>query len=209
MLHRVALASFLLFVRASAARYHPTAAFLLSVQRPLTQSRHSSTSTSSLKMKFNDAPIVSVSDAFDGGNGKFVETTISGGQATVKVQIKPDIFTFLEKKHHFQHFYFRSAVKGAGTVKYAITNAGNASYAKAWKDSTTFASATPSDPNSWKRVLDTSYDSSTGHLTWSYDHKASGSVYFAYFPPYSYERHLELISRCEASPACEVESLSP
>ena len=215
MLRRVALASSLLLVRTSVARHQPTPAapaFLSSVQRPVTPSRHSSststrTSTSSLKMKFNDAPIVSISDAFDGGNGKFVETTTSGGQATVKVQIKPDIYTELEKKHHFQHFYFRSAVKGAGRVKYAITNAGDASYAKAWKDSTTFASKTPSDPGSWKRVLDTSYDASTGHLTWSYDHSSSGSVYFAYFPPFSYERHLELISSCESSPDCEVKSL--
>ena len=201
MLQRLALTSTLLLVRTTGARHNPSPAFLSSAHKSI------HTGSTALKMQFNDAPAVSISDAFDGGNGKFVETTVLGGQATVKVQIKPDIYTELEKKHHFQHFYFRSAVKGAGTVKYAITNAGDASYAKAWKDSTTFASTTPSDPNSWQRVLDTSYDASSGHLTWTYDHGSSGSVYFAYFPPFSYERHLELISRCEDSPACDVESL--
>eukprot|EP00546_Thalassionema_frauenfeldii_P002851 CAMPEP_0178932656 /NCGR_PEP_ID=MMETSP0786-20121207/22759_1 /TAXON_ID=186022 /ORGANISM="Thalassionema frauenfeldii, Strain CCMP 1798" /LENGTH=435 /DNA_ID=CAMNT_0020610013 /DNA_START=257 /DNA_END=1564 /DNA_ORIENTATION=- len=157
------------------------------------------------------APEVTISNAFDGGNGVLVKTeeAIENGVTNVEVKIQPDIYTELEKKQHFQHFYFRALVKGCGTVRYSIVNAGEASYAKAWKDSTTFVcTTTPSDAHSWKRVLDTKYED--GHLTWTQTHERSGSAYFAYFayfPPYSYERHLQFIAKCEASPDCTVESL--
>jgi len=208
---RVAVASSaLLFAKTTArpAGFSCAAAFL-PVRRALLASSAATASFSALSdMNFVDAPEVAVSDAFDGGNGELVKTEFNGGQATVNIRIRPDIYTELEKKHHFQHFFFRSSVKGGEgrSVKYAIVNAGEASYAKAWKDSTTFVSTKPSDPQSWTRIVDTQYDASTGHLTWTHKHKASG-VYFAYFPPYSYERHLAIISRCEASKDCTVESL--
>ena len=164
---------------------------------------------------------VSISDAFDGGNGKLVKTEVIDGQLTVFVDIKKDPFTELEKMHHSQYFSFRSSIKGLpapdnddgnGTtlVKYVLANAGDASYPSAWDGSTTFYSTTPSEPSSWKRKLDTTYDSGTGELSWThtYTHdQGSASAYFAYFPPFSYERHLNLISKCEAAPSASVQSL--
>jgi len=44
------------------------------------------------------------------------------------------------------------------------------------------------------RKLDTYYIN--GKLGWQHTHDANGSVYFSYFPPFSYSRHLTLISRC-------------
>jgi len=85
-------------------------------------------------------------------------------------------------------------------VKYVLANAGEASYACAWDGSTTFASTSYSDPHSWNRKIDTTYDASTGELSWNHEHTDSSPIYFAYFPPYSYERHLELISKCASSP---------
>jgi hypothetical protein len=105
--------------------------------------------------------------------------------------------------HHSQYFSFRSSIKGLpapdnddgngngngnGTtlVKYVLANAGDSSYPSAWDGSTTFYSTTPSEPSSWKRKLDTTYDSSTGELSWThtYSHdQGSASAYFAYFPP--------------------------
>lgn len=161
-------------------------------------------------MNFDSAPVVSISDTFDGGNAEFVSTEVIGGQTTVKVRIRPDIYTELEKKRHFQSFYFRASVKGIKaptTVNFCVENAGDASYAKAWKGSTTFVTSTPSNPHSWTRKEDTEYDATCGHLTWNHRYKSNGSAYFAYFPPYSYERHCDLVSRCEASPDASVESL--
>ena len=159
---------------------------------------------------------VSISDAFDGGNGKFmklVETHDDDDITTVYINIKKDPFTQLEQCHHFQYFSFRSSVRDSSSnepikIKYVIANAGKASYSKAWVDSTTFVSDTPSDPLSWNRKLDTSYDESTGELSWTHEHTTDApSAYFAYFPPFSYERHLDLVSKCSKSPMATVHSL--
>ena len=50
------------------------------------------------------------------------------------------------------------------------------------------------DPNSWRRNRDTVY--SDGQLWWEHEHTQNGSLFFSYFPPYSYSRHLGLVSRC-------------
>jgi murein tripeptide amidase MpaA len=51
--------------------------------------------------------------------------------------------------------------------------------------------------------VDTQYKD--GHLTWNHEHTDNGSVYFAYFPPFSYARHLDLVEQC--SKFSRVESL--
>lgn len=159
-----------------------------------------------------DAPIVSLSDAYDGGNIEHVATKDGvDGVTIVSLRIKPDPHTELEGKRHFQYFSFRSTLSGISTpatFRYVIENAGQASYAAAWDGFTTFASKTLSDPHSWERILDTAYDKESGQLTWTYSLPAnSGGVYFAYFPPYSYDRHLDLIARCASSSSATVSSL--
>jgi len=158
-------------------------------------------SPTTTKMSASVSPNISISDAFDGGNGELLETKVDkDGKITVLVKIRQDPYTELEKTNHFQYYSFRSAVRSINnepmTVKYVLANAGEASYAVAWKDYTTFVSTTPSDPLSWTRKLDTTYDSTTGQLSWTHTHDRNEvSVYFAYFPPYSYERHLNLIAK--------------
>lgn len=181
------------------------------------------TTTSTTLFNNNSNMKVSISDAYDGGNGKFLKAETIHDQYTVYVNIKKDPFTQLEQCHHFQYFSFRSSVSAtnnsssisscnsnSNVVKYVLANAGKASYSKAWENSTVFVSTTPSDPFSWKRLLDTTYDTSNGELSWTYDHSNNNNkvAYFAYFPPYSYERHLDLISKCLSSPHLEqVQSL--
>jgi len=95
-------------------------------------------------------------------------------------------------------------------VKYIIENAGTASYAKAFQGYNTFFSYSPFESaTSWKRI-ETHYDEVNGWLIWNHEGTLGGSsnsVYFAYFPPYTYERHLGLIAKCAASPLCKVHSL--
>merc|ERR1712241_976458 len=109
--------------------------------------------------------------------------------------------------------------------KYIIPNAGGASYAEAWNGSTIFTSTTPNQPHSWTRKINTSYNPSTGELSWTHTHLTTTTsssnetitpttttyqdttAYFAYFPPYSYERHLNLIAKCDASSSAMVTSL--
>mmetsp|Transcript_61326 Transcript_61326/g.181324 ORF Transcript_61326/g.181324 Transcript_61326/m.181324 type:complete len:330 (+) Transcript_61326:774-1763(+) len=57
------------------------------------------------------------------------------------------------------------------------------------------------------RKLDSSFDSEKGVLSWTHSFEKSGSAYFAYFPPFSYERHLDLVARCASTADCSVETL--
>ena len=140
-----------------------------------------------------------------------------GGQSHPKVslKIKEDPYTELEKKHHLQYFAFRSTMGASDTadgdisVQYCIENAGETSYASAWEDYTVFYTTQLNNPDSWRRLQNTGYNKDTGQLSWSYNHtnQRGKSVYFSYFPPYSYSRHLDLIEKCSRHETATVESL--
>jgi murein tripeptide amidase MpaA len=146
------------------------------------------------------AASVSVSDSFDGGNIEAEDMVTDSN--LVKLYIKPDVYSELEQKSHFQSFAFRSTVSdlapgAAIKVTYCIENAGQASFEKAWDSSATCYTTSIEDTNSWKRKTDTRYEN--GKLVWDHVHERNGSVYFSYFPLYTYPQHLELISKCAAS----------
>ena len=167
--------------------------------------RHIMTSSNTAK--------ISISDAFDGGNGKLIKTETTsnnedGKKIKAYVEIQKDPYTELEQTNHHQYFSFRSTSNEPCKVIYVLSNAGNASYPIAWDGSTTFVSSTPNDECSWKRVLDTTYNKDTGELSWTYEHDKNAKIaYFSYFPPYSYERHLNLISQCDMCPNANVMTL--
>mgnify|MGYP000066258416 CR=1 FL=1 len=156
---------------------------------------------------------VSISDMFDGGNIKFVETKINDNDPTmldVIVHIPPDVYTELEQIAHRQYFAFRVTIGGLNLttsdtqseddteeqkVRYVIANASEVSYPEAWTGTTVFYSYDVEDVDSWKRNLTTHYGNG-GQLSWEHTHAQNGSVFFSYFPPYSYARHLKLISKC-------------
>ena len=157
---------------------------------------------------------ISVSDAFDGGNIKLVgQESIEDGTTVVELEIKKDPYTELEKKHHFQYFCFRvtaSAIENPCQIKFVIRNAGDTSYPHAWKGSTICYSShfeEDSQKHGWRRKLQTRYDEVTRLLSWTHTFEQSTSVYFAYAAPFSYQRHLNLVAQCAASPLAEVESL--
>ena len=141
------------------------------------------------------APGVSISSTFDAGNIEVVSISDD-----VQLKIKPDPYTELEKKHHFQWFAFRAVVSAAITqpVKYSIVNAGDASYADAWAGSKVCYST---DMRTWQRVESTTYDATKGALCWDFDHSAAPSVIFSYFDLYPYERQLALVADCAAAGA--------
>ena len=168
-------------------------------------------------------PRVSISDAFDGGNIELVQQSSDSNNSniiTVKLRIKKDPYSELEQVHHFQSFAFRATVSGLSAnnknsqkvqVKFAISNAGDVSFPQAWEGSTVCYSPTLEDDDgrhhSWQRNLGTSYDPNQKVLSWTHSYDASGSFYFAYFAPFSYQRHLNLVAKCAQSPLATVESL--
>lgn len=93
-----------------------------------------------------------------------------------------------------------------------MDNASDASYADAWHGASIFVTnkSNPYDADSWYRTSDTTYEN--GVLSWTHVHELNkedgdSSAYFAYFPPYSYERHLSLVAQCAESEGASVVSL--
>mmetsp|Transcript_36006 Transcript_36006/g.39804 ORF Transcript_36006/g.39804 Transcript_36006/m.39804 type:complete len:507 (+) Transcript_36006:28-1548(+) len=177
-------------------------------------------------------PTVSISDAFDGGNIEVVQVRSSSSldddnkkeedcAITVELCIKKDPYSELEQVHHFQYFAFRATAsgivvpKGGGVgkqlnVNFVIVNAGDVSFPQAWDGSTVCYSPNleeDADTNCWQRKLGTRYDQKTKVLSWSHCYESNGSYYFAYFPPFSYQRHLNLVAKCVKSSLATVESL--
>ena len=99
-----------------------------------------------------------------------------------------------------QWFYFRlqGARHQACTIVFA--NAGECTYPKGWEDYQVVASY---DRENWFRVP-TSFDGAQMVVrhTPQFD-----SVYYAYFEPYPWERHLALLARAEQSPLVRNEHL--
>jgi murein tripeptide amidase MpaA len=123
-----------------------------------------------------------VSSAFDSGNIEVVGASPTGD---VELQIRPDA-----GGDHFQWFHFR--VTGARDVKLAmrIVNAKKVSYPDGWRDYRACASY---DRDDWFRV-ETKWD---GEVLEIQHTPETDSVYYAYFAPYSLERHADLVAAAQ------------
>lgn len=126
-----------------------------------------------------------VSAGFDSGNIIALETQ---DPADIRLEIRLD-----QGSRHFQWFHFRlSGAKGQACVM-RILNAGQASYTDGWEGYRACASY---DRRTWFRAA-TEY--AEGVLTIRHT-PMRDSVWFAYFAPYSMERHTDLIAHCLTSP---------
>ena len=146
---------------------------------------------------------ISISSTFDGGNIEYVGGFDSYAGETegheshvIKLKIKDDPYTEFEKLTHKQWFYFRASgfcqpENKELSYKFNIVNAGECSFPEAFEDYNVCASI---DRKEWFRVP-TSYEN--GNLHWTMNVKSS-QIYFAFFAPYSHERHLDLVSKCAA-----------
>lgn len=152
--------------------------------------------------------LISISCAFDGGNIEYVGGVDAyggegGGQDSheLELMIKDDPYTEYEKLTHKQWFYFRASGFGRPEnkdmlYKFNIKNASECSFPQAFEGYSVCASY---DRKDWFRVP-TEY--TNGNLHWTMNVKAS-QIYFAYFAPYSHERHLDLVAKCAAMAASE------
>lgn len=131
-----------------------------------------------------------ISSNFDSGNIEVVDATDPGN---VRLRIRKDTAS-----DFFQWFHFRASGAREQNCAFAIENAGAASYTKGWDGYRTCASY---DRETWFRVP-TSY--ADGVLRFDLTPEKD-AVYFAYFAPYSRERHRDFIARCQASPRVSLE----
>ncbi|OAM30464.1 hypothetical protein A7P96_07685 [Eikenella sp. NML03-A-027] len=99
-----------------------------------------------------------------------------------------------------QWFYFRLQGAAYQPCRIRIENAGQSSYPEGWEDYQATASY---DRSNWFRVP-TRYED--GVLTIEHTPLA-GSVYYAYFEPYSHEQHLNLLGDAQGSGLCQIDDL--
>ncbi|WP_295760811.1 M14-type cytosolic carboxypeptidase [Undibacterium sp.] len=117
----------------------------------------------------------------------------AGAIEVVRAEHAAEISLNLRKDSHAdiaQWFYFRlQGARDQATV-ISILNAGEATYAKGWEGYSAVASY---DRETWFRV-DTEFD---GKVMTIHHEPEFDSVYYAYFEPYSWERHLSLLGSVE------------
>jgi len=126
-----------------------------------------------------------INAAFDGGNIRVVR--VDGD--TVDLEIVAD-----HRSDFFQWFHFRVAGARGRTLRFRIVNAGGAAYAFGWPG---YRARMSEDREAWRQV-DTGY--ADGVLAFSAT-IAGDLAWFAYFAPYTTERHHALVARIARAPA--------
>ncbi len=133
---------------------------------------------------------VAVSAAFDGGN---IEVERCAAPEDIRLNIRAD-----NAADFRQWFYFRLTGARGHDCTLRLLNAGACSYPGGWENYQACASV---DGRTWVRVP-TSY--ADGVLTITYRPPAD-AIYFAYFAPYSLDRHAALVAGAVAHPHVALE----
>ncbi len=125
---------------------------------------------------------------FDSGN---IEVLEANEPSDIQLAIRKD-----NESDYYQWFHFKLYGEPGVEHVMAITNAGQSAYPDGWKDYSAVASY---DRDTWFRVP-THFDGK--HLTITHTPEQE-SVYYAYFTPFSYERHQDLVQWAQQSVDCE------
>ncbi|HKX77986.1 MAG TPA: M14-type cytosolic carboxypeptidase [Novosphingobium sp.] len=136
---------------------------------------------------------ITITSAFDSGNIEVL--SVAGGEATLAIRRDHD-------SQFFQWFHFR--VSGAFDVPLTlrITGLRESAYPLGWRN---YRACVSEDRQCWTRA-ETGWDEASGTLTIRHA-PTSDNVWFAYFAPYSYERHQDLIARMGGREGVEYRSL--
>jgi len=135
---------------------------------------------------------INISSHFDSGNIKVIAAESA---SDIQLEIHKD-----SHSDFYQWFHFRLQSDVGSEHIMRITNAAGAAYVEGWDDYQAVASY---DRINWFRV-ETDYID--GQLVIRHTLEQN-SVFFAYFAPYSYERHLDLLQSIQLSPICRLEHL--
>jgi murein tripeptide amidase MpaA len=127
---------------------------------------------------------IKISCQFDAGAIEVVSATSADA---IDLNIRKDSHAEIT-----QWFYFRLQGAQGQRCTMRLLNAGKAAYPKGWEGYQAMASY---DRVDWFRVP-TTYD---GNVLTIAHTPGMDSVYYAYFEPYSWERHLELLDRAQMS----------
>jgi len=135
---------------------------------------------------------IKISSHFDAGA---VDVVRAENAQAIELKLRKDTHADIA-----QWFYFRLQGARGERCTMRFLNAGDSTYPDGWKDYQAVASY---DRKNWFRVP-TAFDGNV--MTISHTPQFD-SVYYAYFEPYSWERHLDLLARAQTSPLVRVEDL--
>jgi len=133
-----------------------------------------------------------ISSLFDSGNIRVISAT---EPHNIILEINKD-----HQSEFYQWFHFKLHNNNRCEHVLKITNASKAAYVEGWQDYQAVASY---DRDHWFRVP-TEFDGENLVITFTPEYD---SVYFAYFAPYSYERHLDLINSAQLDIDCQLQVL--
>ena len=136
--------------------------------------------------------MINITSNFDSGN---IEVIKAADPGNIELKIRKDT-----KADFFQWFYFRVSGARKTSLRMKILNAGEASYPEGFEDYMVRASY---DKHDWFMVP-TKFDGQVMTIDHQPEHN---TVFYAYFAPYSYERHLNFIHNIQFSPLVTYESL--
>ena len=127
---------------------------------------------------------IHINSGFDSGNIRLVG--IEGDRVDLEI-VTDHLSDF------YQWFHFRVAGAKGRTLTFRLLNAGGAAYAFGWPN---YRARWSTDREAW-RTTDSSYADGVLSFTKAID---TDLVWFAYFAPYSMERHHDLVSRMALMP---------
>ena len=134
-----------------------------------------------------------ISSTFDAGA---IEVVRLDDPAAIRLRLRQD-----NAADFHQWFHFRLMGAAGTAVRMVFENAATAAYPDGWRDYRCVASY---DRQHWFRIATTRYEN--GELIVEHTPERD-SVYYAYFEPYSHERHLDMIARAAMSPSARVRRL--
>jgi murein tripeptide amidase MpaA len=137
--------------------------------------------------------MIKITDSFDSGNIRVIDCS---NPQDIQLEIKKD-----EKSDFFQWFHFQVQATPGTKLKMRILNASESAYVPGWENYKAVASY---DREDWFRVPTTSFDGKELTIEFTPEYH---STRFAYFTPYSNERHLSLIEKSQLDSKCELISL--
>ncbi|MBL8464153.1 MAG: hypothetical protein JNL37_04785 [Thauera sp.] len=137
--------------------------------------------------------VLKISSTFDSGA---IEVVRIDDPADIRLRLRED-----NAADFHQWFHFRLMGAAGKPVRMVFENAASAAYPDGWKDYRCVASY---DRQNWFRIAGTRYED--GQLVVEHTPERD-SLYYAYFEPYSHERHLDLLARVELSPYARVRNL--
>jgi len=136
--------------------------------------------------------MIQVTSAFDGGAVRVVDSTRADD---IRLRLRADASADFS-----QWFYFRVSGARDADLTLHLINAAKSTYPGGWPGYRAVASH---DQQTWFRV-DTAFDGA--RLTVRH-RSAADLVWFAYFEPYSMERHAGMLARAQLRPGTQVRSL--